>query len=785
MAVLVELSPYDPATDSVVTLRATTDDDQQVCALNGVAWWPVLMKAGSYALDQFSASFPGFANSPSSKLELDVSVFPDAPRYSWGDRKVRIWRGEPGTAWPWGQWAEMLCSAASVRDGRLSLDIRVDDAWLDRPVLEAYAGGGGVEGPAALKGAPKHAALGTPKYVAPQLIDAVYNVWQYHGYGDTGSLVGALDRLVRYPASVGDFANFAALVAAAIPPGQFGTCFAQGLVRFGAPPAGPLTLIVNGDVFGTDGLIRRPGQFIRWAAARVGATADQLDLDNLAALDAAAPFNLSLYIAAQTTARELISRIAASVNGLARVNLLGKLQVILPAIGTPVMTLAADGTALPQVTSLELLEMGAPWWRLQMAGDICWRVHGAGEYYEPPAGDIGPAGPAGASAFTLIAHDNVTLTPNSITKVSGGDGWTTGTAYSQEAFVGGAFVSFRITAPDMMVGLSENPLSATRDFSRINYAIHPSQNGNLYASVSGALSVIHSSWAIGDILSVVFDNSGLTHFLQNGVYRGPGAASPLNLKLHADFNVYTQGYSIAGIAYGAVGARGAGGDDGPPAVSASASRKAVNLWAYANGNVVSWADAKGLLTVRSGSVDVTAGATLSAAPSAGVTGTINTSDNVPVAGQPKGYYEVTAMTEKTGTLTLSAVYGGETFTEIFSLSKAVGGYEIVDALPTADLFIGRVVLLETDEKLYRYTSDGWSRSVDGADILANSILTNSLGAGAVTAAKINVTELSAIQALIGILRTASSGARMEIRDNVIKVYDASNVLRVQIGNLTL
>lgn len=52
--------------------------------------------------------------------------------------------------------------------------------------------------------------------------------------------------------------------------------------------------------------------------------------------------------------------------------------------------------------------------------------------------------------------------------------------------------------------------------------------------------------------------------------------------------------------------------------------------------------------------------------------------------------------------------------------------------------------------------------------------------GSVTAAKISVSSLSAISATIGTLRTAASGARVEIRDNIIEVYDATR-LRVRMG----
>jgi len=63
--------------------------------------------------------------------------------------------------------------------------------------------------------------------------------------------------------------------------------------------------------------------------------------------------------------------------------------------------------------------------------------------------------------------------------------------------------------------------------------------------------------------------------------------------------------------------------------------------------------------------------------------------------------------------------------------------------------------------------------IDGSD----------LKTGTVTANKMNVINLSSVTATIGILRTATSGQRMEIHTDRIMVYDANNVLRVRIGNL--
>ena len=63
----------------------------------------------------------------------------------------------------------------------------------------------------------------------------------------------------------------------------------------------------------------------------------------------------------------------------------------------------------------------------------------------------------------------------------------------------------------------------------------------------------------------------------------------------------------------------------------------------------------------------------------------------------------------------------------------------------------------------------------------NVITKGMIQAGAVTADKMQVDSLSTISATIGLLRTSASGARTEISDNLIKVYDNNNVLRVRIG----
>jgi hypothetical protein len=61
----------------------------------------------------------------------------------------------------------------------------------------------------------------------------------------------------------------------------------------------------------------------------------------------------------------------------------------------------------------------------------------------------------------------------------------------------------------------------------------------------------------------------------------------------------------------------------------------------------------------------------------------------------------------------------------------------------------------------------------------------SINGVAVYSGTFSIANLAAVSALIGLLRTATSGGRMEIADNVQKVFDTSNVMRLRLGNLSL
>jgi len=74
-----------------------------------------------------------------------------------------------------------------------------------------------------------------------------------------------------------------------------------------------------------------------------------------------------------------------------------------------------------------------------------------------------------------------------------------------------------------------------------------------------------------------------------------------------------------------------------------------------------------------------------------------------------------------------------------------------------------------------------SEAITSEKIKAESIEASSIKNGAITSEKINVNSLDAVSSTIGTLRTKTSGARVEIHDNLIVVFDWNNTLRVRMG----
>jgi hypothetical protein len=110
--------------------------------------------------------------------------------------------------------------------------------------------------------------------------------------------------------------------------------------------------------------------------------------------------------------------------------------------------------------------------------------------------------------------------------------------------------------------------------------------------------------------------------------------------------------------------------------------------------------------------------------------------------------------------------------------------------------------------VYRFTTNWITQAtyITGSLIVSNTITGDKVAANTITATNLSVSQLSAISANMGTItggslsinnkfivnssgdttiQSGTTGARMEIKNNVIKVFDENSVLRVQIGNLLL
>jgi hypothetical protein len=144
-------------------------------------------------------------------------------------------------------------------------------------------------------------------------------------------------------------------------------------------------------------------------------------------------------------------------------------------------------------------------------------------------------------------------------------------------------------------------------------------------------------------------------------------------------------------------------------------------------------------------------------------------------------------------------------------SDTIRPIERVGTLPTTSLSTGRVVMLTTDGKLYRYNGTSWTSAISAADlddqvnlqtqvfgqVQASSLTTGqvrtaALDANAVTAAKLNVSEVFADTAVIGAIQASSitaaavdaAVANFEFVESVNIASDAVTAGKIDVSSLS-
>lgn len=380
----VEVTLPRPWSLSRPTLRLSSVQDRTVNGLNGVTWWPGIVRKPVLAMKLFDGDFSSDIQPGQATIDLSVNALEkmdaNARRFIWAGANITIHAGATGQAWPWTTVFSGRVDSFKAQGNRLTLTATVDEEPFATDVLSlSYAGTGGLEGGADIKGKPKPWALGAPRNIEPVLIDSVNSVFQVSAYSTIKAVDALYERGADFGASYGDYASYTALVAANIPPGRWATCFASGLIRLGAPPYGVITADVQGDYLSST-WVRLPGDIIGRVCSQLGISSSLLNTASLDALDSYAGTlpaggNISLYLTEQTDVLSLAKRIARTFNAQAGVSWTGKLFTTRLAIGTPSTTLDAQQTRLPRVIESVETDVSPPYAKMQMGGERAWRVH--------------------------------------------------------------------------------------------------------------------------------------------------------------------------------------------------------------------------------------------------------------------------------------------------------------------------------------------------------------------------------------------------------------------------
>lgn len=297
--------------------------------------------------------------------------------YGFDGRPVTVRSGAAGGAYP-GDYATVFSGTVeTLTVSRSEVVVRLRDRQFlfDRPALLArYEGNNalpaGLEGTADdLRGQPKPRLFGRGLNIPAPCVNTSRLIYQISD-GPLASVEGVYDQGAALTLA-GDVANGALLQAASPPGGTYLSCLAEGYVRLGGAPAGVVTVDATE---GENPAARTAAQMLRSLALTAGVEGAAISLDDLAALDAANPAELGLWLSGDTTFTAAMDQIAGSVGawyGFDPAGLLRMGRLAAPG-GLPVLSLTAQD--ILEVERRPARDGDAPAWSYTVRHSKLWSV---------------------------------------------------------------------------------------------------------------------------------------------------------------------------------------------------------------------------------------------------------------------------------------------------------------------------------------------------------------------------------------------------------------------------
>lgn len=379
--ILIEATPYNPATSSFTTVRMTLmGADDRGTQLNGYQWMPCIngtpITTRRFASDGVAQSFEGNGG--------EVG-FVCAPQFGNQDWATLQWDGATFAMFvapigaPWAEYRQVLSGTTSAikREGaQCSINLSGSEATLNRNLLTAsYAGTGNAEGPSELKGTLKPFAAGDCLNIEPILIDPVRFIYQFHGYGAAQDVTAVYEQALTLGPASTTASTYNSLRDATLQPGEWIKAPAIGCFRLGAEPTGKITADIKG---GKDGSTY-PASIATIVPLLIKAAGVPAAKIKTTSFNAFGAVPWSYFTKAQVQIGDVARDALQQAGGYLMADGMGNWQVGNYYATSTATALREDGTARPLVRSIVQNEAAPPVYRVRVGYNRCWAVHSADE----------------------------------------------------------------------------------------------------------------------------------------------------------------------------------------------------------------------------------------------------------------------------------------------------------------------------------------------------------------------------------------------------------------------
>jgi hypothetical protein len=409
--ILFEVSPLNSSTPVTLRMAFGTPDPSGV-QLNGYSWQPIIIERSARTI---SLSDDGLLSEIQSDYgTLSFWLHPDFNNevwssYEWTGALGRIFVGTLGD--PFSSYVQTFEGSVSdmERDGaKATVTLLGPEAALDKPLLTAtYAGTGNAEGPTSLKGALKPRAFGNCLCVDPVLVDPANWIYQVHGYGAVASIIPYEFAQALDPAKKkADSANYAALAALTLLPGEWGTCLAEGLFRLGGTPAKEVSADLT--FSGSQTIATIVPQLLGVAGVPGG---------KIGSFSAFSSVGWNHYQTEQITVGEVARAALRHAGGYLIADGTGVWKCGNYFAPKAPVTLNADRSTTPLIRHVKSPKAAEPVWKVSVGYDRCWNLHSASDV-SPAIAEISDATEAAQDAADAAQTTANSASANATTALS-------------------------------------------------------------------------------------------------------------------------------------------------------------------------------------------------------------------------------------------------------------------------------------------------------------------------------------------------------------------------------